>query len=147
MVMTMTSQARVSTDPTGVSNLIGGVSSETINVIQGEVLTFRFFVSTPSGSPADISNFIMLVDDAPSDAASFKKLEEGGFTLHWTASVPSGYPNKKLLQRVAVRDTNSQKTIILGRVDVAEWEGMIAGLRTGDFASDGGRRCAREACR
>ena len=137
MVMTMTSQARLSTDPTGVSNSIGDGGNDIINVIQGEVLNFRFSASTPSGSPAEISNFELLVDDAPSNAASFVKLAEGGFRVHWTASVPLDYPNTKLLQRVAVRDTTSQETMILGCVDVAEWEGMVAGVRMGDFVNEG----------
>lgn len=137
MVMTMTSQARLSTDPTGVSNSIGDGGNDIINVIQGEVLNFRFSASTPSGSPAEISIFELLVDDAPSNAASFVKLAEGGFRVHWTASVPLDYPNTKLLQRVAVRDTTSQETMILGCVDVAEWEGMVAGVRMGDFVNEG----------
>lgn len=140
MVMTMTSQARLSTDPTGVSNSIGDGGNDIINVIQGEVLNFRFSASTPSGSPAEISNFKLLVDDAPCEAASFVKLAEGGFRVQWTASVPLDYPNTKFLQSIAVRDTTSQETIILGWVDVAEWEGMVAGvsgngLNSGNFPS------------
>jgi hypothetical protein len=147
--MSLCAHAEIAADRTGVSNSVGDNSTSVINVIEGEQLDFPFSASNPNpaATPPGISSFTLLINNRSQEAtATFTKLAEGVFVARWTATLPQGYPAGNLLQTLAVQYSIptitmpysiARITIPLGRVDVAEWEGTIAGLRTGNYASVG----------
>jgi hypothetical protein len=109
----------------------------------------------------DSSNFILTVNNSagPAPSSSDFKLYLNGteetatitalttppsatgtqrFLLSWTAKVTTGYP-AQTLQNISLRFKDAQNAttwLNLARVDVAEWEGMIAGVSGNGLNSD-----------
>jgi len=143
LLMFASTNARTASDPTGTSNpianappnpsgpTINGGSSSFYNSIQGDTLNFRLVASNPSGPAPKTSDFTLLVNDIP-QPATIIKVTEGNFILQWIARLPRDYPAAgSLLQSLSVRYSPASTAVHLGFVDVAEWQGMIAGMRMG----------------
>jgi hypothetical protein len=100
-----------------------------VNVAAGEDLEFFLTVENPDGPPVAASDLKLFVSGAE-DNAIFTPLGDNVFEVVWTARIHDDYP-EKLLQSLMVRFQDSRMAtawIELARLDVAEWQGMLAGL-------------------
>ena len=102
-----------------------------------ETSNFILTVSNLAGSAPTSSNFTLYlngtVETATITALATPPPATGTqrFQLSWTAKVTTGYP-EQTLQNLSLRFRDAQNAttwLNLARADVAEWEGMIAGLR------------------
>jgi hypothetical protein len=107
------------------------------NVIAGEVVRMVLGVNNPGGPMPATTDLTLFVNGtgetveiaALGDTPPFTR----SFLLSWTAKTAKGYP-LQTLQNLSLRFRDAQQAtawLNLARIDVAEWEGMIAGLRIG----------------
>ncbi len=101
-----------------------------------ETSSFIFTVSNPAGPPPTLSDLKLYLNGdeelanitaltTPPSAVGTQR-----FLLSWTAKVTTGYP-EQTLQNLSLRFRDAQNAttwLNLARIDVAEWEGMIAGI-------------------
>ncbi len=107
-------------------------SAAVVNLLAGESHTFLVRVSNPAGPPPDSGQIACFVDGRESDA-TVTDLGSGSFAVEWVASAHPDYPEVSM-RHVDVRFTDSEGNTTLhslARVDVAEWEGMLAGFQVG----------------
>ena len=107
------------------------------NFVVGDVVRMRLVVKNPGGpmpSASDITLFLNGVEE-PVEIATIGDTPPStrSFLLNWTAKTANGYP-AQTLQNFTLRFRDPQQAtswLNLARIDVAEWEGMIAALRIG----------------
>lgn len=111
------------------------ISSETatvsriVNVADGDSLVFLVSVQNPSGPPVTAANLKLFVSGT-ADSANFTPAGGNRFSVTWAARVHDDYP-ATMLQNLSVRFEDSRKAtawLELARLDIAEWQGMLAGL-------------------
>jgi hypothetical protein len=119
------------------------IASETVsgnpvsNLIQDETVKFVFMVSNPGGPAPSASNLTFFLNGIADTAQTTSITAIGSpvgssqrFLLTWLAKTTANYP-ALTLQNLTLRFRDSQHAtswINLARIDVAEWEGMIAGI-------------------
>ena len=103
-----------------------------MNAIAGEKLHFHLSIANPAGTAPTASQIKFLLDGEETPVA-VADLGRGRFVLTWTSDIHGGYP-EKVVQLASARFTDEEGATAYHNftsIDVAEWEGMIAGLRTG----------------
>jgi hypothetical protein len=103
--------------------------SRIVNVAAGDSLVFLVNVENPDGPPVTASDLKLFVSGTE-DSASFTSAGGNRFSVTWTAQVHAEYPTK-VLQNLSVRFEDARKAtawLEVARLDVAEWQGMVAGL-------------------
>ena len=112
------------------------------NILADQTLNFILTISNPDGPPANASNFTFFLNGIQT-AASISQLSSNTpqtqrFLLTWLSKVTTGYPNQTL-QNLTLRFRDAQNAtswLKLAKIDVAQWEGMIAGLAPSFATSD-----------
>ena len=134
-------------DPNDPRGLAPSISSDTVsgnplsNLLEDENVKFIVTVSNPGG-PAPTASNLTLFLNGTGETSTITALgspfaSSQPFLLTWTAKTTANYP-ALTLQNLTLRFRDSQQAtswLKLARIDVAEWEGMIASLRTGTDAS------------
>ena len=103
-----------------------------VDSITGEKLHFHLNVANPAGM-APIASQIKFLLDGEETPVDITDLGRGRFVLTWTSDVHVGYPDK-IAQLATARFTDNEGATAyynFATIDVAEWEGMIAGLPSG----------------
>lgn len=131
-----------SNDPRGPAPSIasGTASGNPLsNLIEDEIVKFALTVSNPAGAAPTASNLTFFLNGiAETDTATITAIgspvgSSQRFLLTWKAKTTASYPTLSL-QNLTLRFRDSQQAtswFMLARIDVAEWEGMVAGLRAG----------------
>ncbi len=116
--------------PTLVSETVTG--NPTANFVSGEQVRFVITVSNPGGSMPSASDLAFYVNGAEKSATitatSDVPPSTRRFLLSWDAETTDGYPSRTL-QNLTLRFRDSQQATSwfnLARIDVAEWEGIVA---------------------
>ena len=105
------------------------------DVTKDEVSRFILTVSNPSGpapGATDITFFLNGSDKTETVNITALSGPTGTqrFLLSWTAKVTTGYP-AQTLQNISLRFKDNEEAttwLNLARIDVAEWEGLVAGI-------------------
>lgn len=116
----------------------GNSGSQVFDMIAESPVSFFISVSNPDGSPPTSSQIELFADDAITPA-TVTDLGDGRFSIKWTAKLHSEYP-EKMVQHLSAKFVDSAGATAwqnLRTVDVAEWEGMIASLPSGQWGSSG----------
>ncbi len=102
-----------------------------------KAVSFIITVSNPAGPMPGPSDFTFYLNGT-AETANITALTESAsanstqrFRLSWNAKLATGYP-AQTLQNLSLRFKDSQNAtswLNLARIDVAEWEGMIAGMQ------------------
>lgn len=107
------------------------------NYIAGEAVRMVLVVKNPGGPMPSASDITLFLNGSEETVELASIAETPPFTrsflLSWTARTAVGYPIQTL-QNLTLRFRDAQQAtawLNLARIDVAEWEGMIAGLRIG----------------
>ncbi len=110
------------------------------NLIKDEIVKFILTVSNLGGPAPTASNLTFYLNGAEENATITAVGAPVGssqrFLLTWAAKTTANYPTITL-QNLSLRFRDSQQAtswLKLARIDVAEWEGMIASLRSGAAA-------------
>jgi hypothetical protein len=126
------------------------------NLIIGETVRFVITVSNPGGPMPEASNLTFYLNGT-AENVSFTAIDDTPpstrrFLFTWIAKTTADYPNC-IVQNLTLRFRDAQQAtswLNLARIDVAEWEGMIASLRSGTdtelpvlqvFSHFGGNKC------
>jgi hypothetical protein len=129
-------------EPNASAGLPPVVTSETantsriVNVAAGEPLVFLVTVENPDGPSVTASDLKLFVSGVENNA-TFTPAGQNRFSVAWNAEVHASYP-ATLLQNLSVRFRDSRLAttwLELARLDVAEWQGMVAGLAVSYDAS------------
>jgi hypothetical protein len=102
--------------------------SRIVNVVAGEQVNFLVRVENPSG-PAVSASDLKLFVSGTEQSAEFAAAGDNKFSVNWTAQTHANYP-ATILQNITVRFRDSRSAtawLELARIDVAEWQGMLAG--------------------
>lgn len=104
------------------------------NFLVNETVRLVINVSNPNGPMPDASNLTFFINgtEKPAQITSISQSPPSSrkFLLSWDASTTDGYP-ARTLQNLTLRFRDAQQAtswLKLARIDVAEWEGMIAGM-------------------
>ena len=131
-----------SNDPRGPAPSIasGTASGNPLSdLIEDEIVKFALTVNNPAGAAPTASNLSFFLNGiAETDTATITAIgspvgSSQRFLLTWKAKTTASYPTLSL-QNLTLRFRDSQQAtswFLLARIDVAEWEGMVAGLRAG----------------
>jgi hypothetical protein len=107
--------------------------SRIVNVVGGESVNFLVRVENPSG-PAVTASDLKLFVSGTEHSAAFSSAGDNQFSVNWTAQTHANYP-ATILQNITVRFRDSRSAtawLELARIDVAEWQGMLAGVDSRD---------------
>ena len=105
------------------------------NLIVDQTQAYVLTISNPAGTMPQASDLTLYVNGTV-QAANITPLDDGSmnnrrFILKWNATTTAGYPTQTL-QNLSLRFKDPQQAtawLNLARIDVAEWEGMLTGLR------------------
>jgi hypothetical protein len=109
------------------------------NLIEDEAVKFVLTVSNPGGPAPTASNLTLFLNGAEeTESATIAAIgspvaSSQRFLLTWVAQTTANYPTLTL-QNLTLRFRDSEQAttwLKLARIDVAEWEGMVAGCRAG----------------
>lgn len=122
-------------DPRGPAPFIASETASgnpVSNLVKDETSQFILAVSNPGGPAPTASNLTIFLNGTE-ETANITAIGSSGsstqrFLLTWTAKTTTDYPTRTL-QNLTLRFRDAQMAttwLKLGRIDVAEWEGMIA---------------------